>query len=301
MPSWLIETRPFGKSQPSNTVAWVALILLKCIYPAEWFISPTILLFIKQYSHATAHYFPIVFLYVKIWVKQLIEPGVNILTQSVLLFLVPWFLLVPISLTIIKTLSAGCFILRVGRIDPGTSCPALTSRCSGYSGTSMGPISSAFVLSSASHSSLLSIGSSKSPFQQSRSLGSEMHSSALSTSLFASWWWILCVRRTFNTVVPPPGRSFADNADGKGDLSENLNAATPSCSKCDQDALTISSVSELYPSIVICTFWLCDIFCVACRCWLPCCFSEKSWNLAIVFNFLPSTSLLNYVSISVSV
>ena len=50
------------------------------------------------------------------------------------------------------------------------------------------------------------------------------------------------------------GRSFADKAGGKGDLSDSLNAAAPSCWESDQDALMISSVSEMYPTAVICLF-----------------------------------------------
>jgi len=38
--------------------------------------------------HSTAHYFPIIFLWIKFLVKQQIEPCENILTQSVTLFLV---------------------------------------------------------------------------------------------------------------------------------------------------------------------------------------------------------------------
>jgi len=34
---------------------------------------------------------------------------------------------------------------------------------------------------------------------------------------------------TFNTTVHSPGRSFEEKACGKGDFSDNLDAAAPSC------------------------------------------------------------------------
>jgi hypothetical protein len=83
-------------------------------------------------------------------------------------------------------------------------------------------------------------------------------------------------RRTFNVCVCPPGRFFADKAGGKGDLSYNLNEAAPSWSKNDQDGLTISAVSNMYPMAVICLFWTRDSFWVARRFWLPCHFSKMS-------------------------
>jgi len=73
-------------------------------------------------------------------------------------------------------------------------------------------------------------------------------------SLSAGWrsnhliWW------TFNIWVGPPGRSFRETAGSTGDFSDNLYAATTSCWKSDQDALTISSVSEMYSRAVICSF-----------------------------------------------
>jgi len=48
LPFCLIKIRPFGKAEPSNLLARVALILLKFIYLAEWFISPATLLFINK-------------------------------------------------------------------------------------------------------------------------------------------------------------------------------------------------------------------------------------------------------------
>jgi hypothetical protein len=74
---------------------------------------------------------------------------------------------------------------------------------------------------------------------------SEMLSGKLSSSLSVGWrsihliWWIL------TTWVRTPGRSFADKAGGTGEFSDNLNAATPSWWKFDQDASQIASVSEM--------------------------------------------------------
>jgi len=59
---WLIETHSFGKAKPGNILAQVGFIPLKVIYLSEWFIWPAILLCMNQYSHATAHYSPIMFL-----------------------------------------------------------------------------------------------------------------------------------------------------------------------------------------------------------------------------------------------
>jgi hypothetical protein len=58
---------------------------------------------------------------------------------------------------------------------------------------------------------------------------SEMLSGVLSSLL--STWWRLIVRiwHTFTIWVHPPGSSFAGNGGGKEDLSDNLNAAPPSC------------------------------------------------------------------------
>jgi len=153
--------------------------------------------------------------------------------------------------------------------------------------------------SSATQSSSLVSGLSKSPFQLSQSSVSEMLSGAQSSSPSTGWWLILRIRRTFMIWVLPPGRAFADKAGGKGDLSDNLNAAAPSCWKSDQDALTISSVSEIYPMAVICLFWARDSFWVARRFWLPCHISKKSWTLAILCNFLSSASFFISESFSV--
>jgi len=176
---------------------------------------------------------------------------------------------------------------------------ALTSRCSWDSGSWMLLSWSISDSTSATQSSSPSFRLSKSPFQLSQSSVSEMLSGALSSSLWTGWRLILWIRRTFKIWVRPPGRSFADKGGGNGDLSDNLNAATPSCWKSDQDALTISSVSEMYLTAVICLFWARDPFCVARRFWLPCHISKKSWTLAILCSFLSSTSFFISESLSV--
>jgi len=117
-----------------------------------------------------------------------------------------------------------------------------------------------------------------------------MNSYALSSSLSTGWWLIHRIQQPFNIQVRPPGRSFADKGGGKGNHSAYLNAAAPSCCKSDQDALTISSVSEVNPTAVICLFWAWDSFCVLCRLWLPCHISKMPWTLAILCNVFTSTS-----------
>jgi len=145
---------------------------------------------------------------------------------------------------------------------------------------------------SASHSSSLSFVLPQSLSQWSQFSESEMLSGVVSWSLFAVSWSILVIRRTFNTWLRPPGRWFAAKAGGTGDLSDNLNIATPSCWEYDQDALTTFSVSEMYLTGVICMFRVRDSFCVVQRSWLPCHISEKSWTMAILCNVLSSTSRL---------
>jgi len=117
-----------------------------------------------------------------------------------------------------------------------------------------------------------------------------MLSGVLSLSLLTGWQLILRIQQTFKISVPPSGRSFADEGGGKGDHSDNLNAAAPSCWKSEQEALTMTWVSEMYPTAVICLFWERDYFCVALRFWLPCHISKRSWTLAILCNFLSSAT-----------
>ena len=92
---------------------------------------------------------------------------------------------------------------------------------------------------------------------------------------------------------------LADKAGGTGDSSENEHAAAPSCVKIDQDALMISSVSEMYCTAVICSFSARDSIWVARRFWLPCHISTKLRTLAIRCNFLSSASV--FISMSISV
>jgi hypothetical protein len=123
---------------------------------------------------------------------------------------------------------------------------------------------------SATGSSSLSFGSSMALFKWSQCSVSELHSLPQSSSPLAGWPAIYLFRRTFNTWVRPPGRSFADKAYGSGNFSDNLNAAAPSCWKFNQDALMTSSVSEMDPMADICLVWARDSFYVARRFWLPC-------------------------------
>jgi len=128
-----------------------------------------------------------------------------------------------------------------------------------------------------------------------------MLSGMQSSSVLTGWCMILHIRQTFNIWARPHGRSVADIAGGKGDLSDNLNAATPSCWKSDQDGLTISSMSKMYSTVVICLFWASDFFWGAHRFWLHCHISKKSWTLPILCNLLTSTSLFISESFSVFV
>jgi len=167
----------------------------------------------------------------------------------------PLFLLISIALTVINTISACLFDFRDGRSNLGTFGVAVTSRCSGNSGSSMLLSCSISDSTSAAQSSSLLFGVSKCPLQFSQSSVSEMRSDALSTSLSMEWRLILRIRWTLNIWVCPPGRSFADKGGGKGDLTDNSNAAAPSCWKSNHNALTISSVSETYSTTVICMCW----------------------------------------------
>jgi len=214
-------------------------------------------------------------------------------------FFPPLFLHVSTALTVTKTFSACLFDFSVGRTNPGTVGAALTSCCSGDSGSWMQLLCTIPDSSSAAQSSSVSFGLSKWPFQFSQSSVSEMLSGVLSSSLSTGWLFIVQSRRIFKIWVLTPGRSFADQAGGKGDLSDSLNAAAPSCGKSEQDALMISFVSEMYPMAVICVFWVQDSFCVACMFWLPCHISKMSWTLAILCNFLSSASFFISESFSV--
>jgi len=213
-------------------------------------------------------------------------------------FLFPLFLLVSIALTVRINFSAIVFDLRDGQINPGTFGAALTFRCAGVSGFSMTSSRSKSDSSSASQSSSLTFGLSKSPFQLSQLSASEMNQGGQSTSLSIGCRLISLIRHSFNIWVHPRTRSFEDKPGGWGDLSDKSNAAAPSWWKFGQNAITISSVSEMYPMVVICLFWAWDSLCVAQRFWLPCHISKRSWTLAILCNFLSSASLFSSMSFS---
>jgi len=170
-------------------------------------------------------------------------------------FLSSWFLFISIVLSVINAFWTIYFAYCIGQINPWTSSAVLTFHCSGVSESSLLLFSSISDALFGSQLSSLSFGLSQSPFQLSQFLVSEMLSSELSSSLLAGWWSICLIWRTFNTWVRPSGRYFADKAGGTGDFSDNLNSAAPSCSKFHQNALMISSVSEMYPPAVICLFW----------------------------------------------
>ena len=137
-------------------------------------------------------------------------------------------LLVSISLTVFHIFAAWLYVFRVGRINPGTFGTAFTSLYSGHSGSSMLWTCSISDSTSAVQLSSLSFGLSKSPFQWSQSSVSKMLSGAQFSSLASGWQLIYQIRRTFNTWVCFPARSCAPKGDGKGDHSDNVNAAAPS-------------------------------------------------------------------------
>ena len=66
---------------------------------------------------------------------------------------------------------------------------------------------------------------------------------------------------------------------------------------CFDDLLGIGNVSYSCYLLV----WVWASFCVARKFWLPCHISKKSWTLAILCNFLSSASFFNSKSFSVSV
>ena len=282
---WPIETRPCGKAKPSNILALFTRILLKFRYLTKRFIVPAMHLFIIRYSPATAHCSALLCLYITLSVKQNEEVGKAYWHILSYLSLIPLFLLVSIALTITNTISACCFDFHIGRINQGMFGGGMTSRCSGLSGSST-PLSRSISISlSASQSSCLSFGLSKSRFECSQFSLSKMLSGVPSSSLSTGWQSILLIRWTFNIWVHPPWRTFGDKAGGKGDLSANLNAAAPSCWNSDQDAVTISAVSEKYPKTVLCLFWAGNSFCLAHTFWRPYHISKTSWTLAILCKF----------------
>lgn len=129
--------------------------------------------------------------------------------------------------------------------------------------------------------SSLSFGFSEAWFPVTQFSVSAMLPGALSWSLSTGWRLILQIQQTFKIWVRCPGRSFADNGGGNGDISDIQNSAAPCCWKSDSDAMTISAVSGMYPKADICWFSVNDSFCVAHMFCLPChiCKSREPWPL----------------------
>jgi len=175
-------------------------------------------------------------------------------------FFIPWFLLMSIILIAINAISNFICDYRIGWMNPGTFSVALPFCHSGVSEYSLVFSTSISDWFSTSQSSSLSFGLSKSPFQLSQFSVSGMVSGNLSTSLWRQWGSIHLIQHTVNIWICPPGRLFAHKAGGTGDFSDNLNAAVTSYCQSDQDALTICSISEMYPMAVICLFWVQDSF-----------------------------------------
>jgi len=155
------------------------------------------------------------------------------------------YLLVSIKLYVKNNLSSCHFDFGIGRVDLGKFGAALTSRCSGYLGSSIPSPYSIYNWKSAAQSSSVSFVLPKSPFRFSQSLVTETRSGEQFSSLLTGWRLILRNRQTLNISICPPLRSFADNAGGKGDHTDSLTAAEPSWCKNDQEALTTFSVSEM--------------------------------------------------------
>jgi len=243
------------------------------------------------YVQATGHDSAGIYLWMKLLVKLHTVAGETYWHILCYMFWFPLFLLVSNVVTVTNIVSTSLFDLRVDHINPGTFGVACTSRCSRLSGPWMPLCHSMADWTSAAQSSALSFRLSKAPFRFSQCSVSEKLSSALSSSLSTGWRLIRLIPRTCNIWIRRPWRSFADKAGGIGDLSDNLNAATPSCWKIDQDALTISSVSKMYPTAVIDWFSAQDCFWLARWLWLPCHISITSWNLAILCNVHFSASL----------
>jgi len=245
------------------------------MYLAKWFIAPAIHLFINRYSQGTSHHSPWIYFELKLLLKlheEASEPSMH----CVLFLFTPWFPLVSITLTVTNTFSSCLVDVRFGRTDLGTYRVALRSCSSVHSGRLMPLLCLISVSSSDSQLSSLSLGSAKSPFQFSPLLVSEILSGAPCLSLLTGCGFILRIRRIFNIWVHPWGKSFADNAGGKGELSHNFQAAAPWCWKSNQEACTIYSLSEMYPTAVIWLSWAQDSFSVTRRFWLPCHISRQS-------------------------
>ena len=284
LPFCPIRNQPVGKGTPRTILARESLILPKLIHLFEYGILQAIDFLMNIYPHGTAQYSPVIYLYVKFSLKQHKEPGENRLTHSVLLFLIS--LILPcFHCTDSHQLFFSLFHCLPWWLNQSRNIRCDTNNTVLWAFWSLkwlqGSMSDSL---SASHLSLLLIGLSKSPIQWSQFSVSDMLFGALSSSLSGGWQSILLIRRIYYTCVRHPGMSFADKDRGNGDLSDNSKAATPSSWEFDQDALIISSVSEMYPMTVIYLCWARDSFCVAHRIWLLCLISEKSWTMAILCN-----------------
>ena len=132
---WMNKARPCGKAERDNNLALCTLTWLKIMYHAKRFIAPAIYLFMNRYSHATSYNSPIIYLSLKLLV--MLHKAGEPLTHSILLFFPPLFLRVSAALTITNNFSACLFDLHVGQTNPGPFGAALTSCCSGHSGSSM--------------------------------------------------------------------------------------------------------------------------------------------------------------------
>jgi len=154
---------------------------------------------------------------------------------------------------------------------------------------------------SAAQSSSFSFGLSKSAFQLSQCSVSEMLSGVLSSSLSTGWWLIHRILRTFHIRVWPPGRSFADKACGKEDLSDKFKCSHTIMWKewpgCFDDIFRVRNLSYCGNLLG----WVGDSIWVARRFWLPGHISKKSWTLAILCHYLSSMSVSISKSLSVFV
>jgi hypothetical protein len=146
---------------------------------------------------------------------------------------------------------------------------------------------------STSQSSLLSLGVFKSQFLLSQLLVGTRLIGALTTSLTTGWQWILFIWWSFIACVHSPARFSADKVGGKGDLSHNLHSATQSCWKFDQNALTISSVSEIYARAVISLFQGWDFVIVAHTHWMPSHITKMPWSLDMLSSSLSSAPVIS--------
>jgi hypothetical protein len=126
LPFWLIDTQPLCKAQPSYFLAQVTVIQLKYINLAEWFISPTVHLLMIYYLHSTAHYFPVMFLWVKFLVKQQIELRETTWCILSYILLFPSFRLVLIPVIVINPFSDIFINHHVGENNLSTLHAALT-------------------------------------------------------------------------------------------------------------------------------------------------------------------------------